>query len=91
VGSKVIPKWHKRPQVLPERISYRWLLRRFYYSGVERALTKNSMRPSATGRVFMDYVAYVFSLPALWLGYRRGRRMLAKTSEKNVSTEGMHH
>jgi hypothetical protein len=39
----------------------------------------------------MDYVAYVFSLPALWLGYWRGRRMLAKTSEKNVSTEGMHH
>ncbi len=66
-------------------------MRRFYYSGVERALTKNSMRPSATGRVFMDYVAYVFSLPALWLGYWRGRRMLAKTSEKNVSDAGSDH
>ena len=69
-------------QVLPERISYRWLMRRFYYSGIERALTRDAMRPSATGRVFMDYVAYFVSLPALLLGYWRGRRMLAKTPEK---------
>ena len=69
-------------QVLPDRISYRWLMRRFYYSGVGRALTKGAMRPSTTGRVFMDYVAYIFSLPALLLGYWRGRRMLEKTPEK---------
>ena len=41
-------------QVLPERISYRWLMRRFYYSGVERAMKADSLQPSVEGRVFMD-------------------------------------
>jgi glycosyltransferase involved in cell wall biosynthesis len=61
-------------QVLPERTSHRWLMRRFYHAGFERALTTGSLRPSPQGRSFWDYVAYAVTLPASLLGYWRGRR-----------------
>jgi hypothetical protein len=62
-------------QILPERVSYRWVMRRVYYAGLERALVHNSIKPSAKGRVFMDYLAYALTLPAMLLGYWHGRRM----------------
>lgn len=75
-------------QVLPERISYRWVMRRYYYAGIERALTHGSMEPSTQGRVFMDYVAYVLILPAMLLGYLRGRRILADGFPRDDSGSG---
>jgi GT2 family glycosyltransferase len=75
-------------QVLPERISYRWVMRRYYYAGAERALTHDSMQPSTQGRVLMDYVAYTLMLPAMLLGYWRGRRILAQDSARDNSDTG---
>jgi len=75
-------------QVLPERISYRWVMRRYYYAGAERALTAGSMQPSTQGRVFMDYVAYALTLPAMVLGYWHGRRILHADSARDKSDGG---
>ena len=55
-------------------------MRRIYYAGVERALVEGGVKPVATGRVPIDYLAYFVTLPALMLGYRRGRRMLKEGS-----------
>jgi glycosyltransferase involved in cell wall biosynthesis len=64
-------------QVLPERISNLWLMRRFYYAGFERALTAGRLRPSTQGRGFWDYVAYAVTLVPSLLGFWRGRRRRA--------------
>jgi cellulose synthase/poly-beta-1,6-N-acetylglucosamine synthase-like glycosyltransferase len=67
-----------RHQVLPERISYKWLMKRIYYGGFDRAISpRETLRPSPQGRVFMDYVAYFATLPAMTLGYLKGRQVLA--------------
>jgi glycosyltransferase involved in cell wall biosynthesis len=68
-------------QVLPERISYRWLMRRFYYAGMERALATGSFSPSPRDRQFWDYVAYALMLPASLLGYRAGLRVRQAASQ----------
>jgi GT2 family glycosyltransferase len=65
-------------QVLPERIANRWIMRRFYHAGFERALTTGSIRPSPQGRNAWDYLAYAVTLPASLLGYWRGRLQRGK-------------
>jgi glycosyltransferase involved in cell wall biosynthesis len=73
-------------QVLPERIAYGWVMRRFYYAGFERALTATGLQPSPRGRRFWDYVAYALTLPASLLGYWRGRRFAAAARRADQST-----
>lgn len=67
-------------QVRRERISYRWLMRRFYYSGVERALTSGTLKPRRRDHKFIDYLAYAVTLPATLLGYWHGRRGAGATN-----------
>lgn len=61
-------------QILPERIRYGWVLRRFFYAGMGRAQLGGAPNPSSPLR-FWDYVAIPVVLPFYAAGYRRGRRM----------------
>lgn len=59
-------------QVLPERISYRWILKRIYCAGVSRALRGG--RPSPTHAVGLwDFLVGPIILPWYVTGYVRGR------------------
>jgi hypothetical protein len=85
VGSEVIPKWHKRPVFLARSPMVRRI-----YAVLELGATRRFPDPTCGASDsafhyrmrFMDYVAYIFSLPELLLGYWRGRRMLEKTPER---------
>ena len=75
-------------QVLSERISYRWLMRRFYFSGIEKALTDATMAPSVRGRSLIDFFAYALTFPATVMGYWYGRRMrVSASSSESESAE----
>ena len=58
-------------QVLPERTTYRWILKRLYYAGVSRALRGGKPDPTH-GLGAWDYVALPIVLPIYCLGYLRG-------------------
>jgi glycosyltransferase involved in cell wall biosynthesis len=57
-------------QILPERLSYSWLWRRFYFAGINRARSGGQPR-SSTPLAFWDYVALPIVLPSYLLGYLR--------------------
>lgn len=61
-------------QVLPERISLAWVMRRFYFAGFERALIAGRLPRSPRWSSGWDYLAYAVTLPATLLGFWRGRR-----------------
>ncbi|MDZ7752513.1 MAG: glycosyltransferase [Gammaproteobacteria bacterium] len=65
---------HVYHQILPERLRYRWLLRRFFYAGVGRAQLGGAPNPS-NPLGFWDYVALPVVLPFYAAGYRHGKRM----------------
>ncbi len=57
-------------QVLPERLNYRWLWRRFYFAGINRARSGGQPRPSVP-LGFWDYITLPIVLPVYLLGYLR--------------------
>lgn len=59
-------------QILPERISYRWILRRMFYAGFSRALLTGAPKPSRPLSL-NDYVALPVVLPFYALGYFCGK------------------
>jgi hypothetical protein len=59
-------------QILPERISYRWIFRRLFYAGLSRALLTGAPSPSQP-MTRNDYLALPFVLPWYAAGYLCGR------------------
>ncbi|WP_295883211.1 glycosyltransferase [uncultured Thiohalocapsa sp.] len=59
-------------QILPERISYRWILRRMFYAGLSRALLRGAPSPSRA-LALTDYLALPVVLPFYGAGYLAGR------------------
>lgn len=59
-------------QILPERIRYRWLLRRFFYTGLNRAWLGGTPNPSEP-LCGWDYVALAVVLPSYLAGFLVGR------------------
>jgi glycosyltransferase involved in cell wall biosynthesis len=60
-------------QILPERITYRWIMKRIYYAGISRAMQGGSPNPThKTG--FWDYLVLPAILPAYALGYLWGSK-----------------
>ena len=71
-------------QVLPERTTYRWLLKRLYYSGVGRALRGG--KPDPTHEMgFWDYFVLPLVLPYYGLGYLQGMRMSRQRRRRSGS------
>lgn len=60
-------------QILPARISYRWVLRRFFYAGVARAQLGGAPNPSNAMGVW-DYLVLPLIFPSYVAGYRYGKR-----------------
>lgn len=59
-------------QILAERICYKWIFRRIYYSGVGRGLRKGPPKPThKTG--LWDYIVLPIILPWYAAGYLHGR------------------
>ncbi len=56
-------------QILPERIRYRWILRRFYYAGLGRAKRGGKPQPSHGALTSWDLVVMPLILPFYLLGY----------------------
>ncbi|MFN2201388.1 MAG: glycosyltransferase family 2 protein [Caldilineaceae bacterium] len=61
-----------RHQILPARISYFWILRRFFYAGVTRALLGGPPAPSGAMNLW-DYLVLPIVLPPYVVGYFVGR------------------
>ena len=66
-------------QILPERISYRWVLRRFFYTGINRSQLGGAPNPSNSFDIW-DYLALPVVLPSYIAGYLYGRYMRRHTS-----------
>ena len=62
-------------QVLPERISYYWILRRMYFAGIARATFGGAPNPSRKIG-WLDYVALLVVLPPYMAGYALSRLKL---------------
>ncbi len=61
-------------QVLPERISYRWIMKRLFYTGVNRALQGGG--PSPTHRMTVwDYLFLPLVAVPYTLGYWKGKHI----------------
>jgi GT2 family glycosyltransferase len=61
-------------QILPDKVTYRWILRRLYYAGVNRAMLGGA--PSPTHRMTVwDYVLMPIVLMPYTLGYLKGLGM----------------
>jgi GT2 family glycosyltransferase len=59
-------------QIVPERITYRWITKRLFYAGLSRAILGG--RPNPTSKLGMwDFLALPVIFPAYTLGYFRGR------------------
>lgn len=71
-------------QVLPERLNYRWLFRRFYYAGLGRATLGGLPQPRKK-LVWKDYPALAAILPSYVLGFIRGRLGRVLTRSKPAS------
>jgi glucosyl-dolichyl phosphate glucuronosyltransferase len=64
-------------QVLPDRVTYHWIFRRLYYTGVNRAMLGGA--PSPTHRMTVwDYVLMPIVLVPYTLGYLKGQGMRGK-------------
>jgi GT2 family glycosyltransferase len=61
-------------QILPARISYPWVMRRFFYAGVTRAQLGGAPHPSGAMGMW-DYLVLPFLLPSYMAGYRYGKRL----------------
>ena len=61
--------WH---QVLPERIRYRWVLRRLFYAGVGRAAMGGTPSPSHP-LCLWDWLWMPVVLPVYAVGYLAGK------------------
>lgn len=61
-------------QVLPERIRYRWIFRRLFYAGVNRALRGGMPSPSHRMTLW-DYVFMPIVIIPYALGYRKGLQL----------------
>ena len=59
-------------QILPERISYSWIMKRVYYAGLLRAMQGGIPNPTRKTDL-CDYLVLPVILPAYALGYLRGR------------------
>ena len=59
-------------QILRERISYSWVMKRIYYAGLLRAMQGGMPNPTQKTS-FCDYLVLPAILPAYALGYFRGR------------------
>jgi len=59
-------------QILPERISYKWIFRRIYYGGLGRALKKGLPKPTHKMGIW-DFVIIPIILPWYAAGYLHGR------------------
>jgi glycosyltransferase involved in cell wall biosynthesis len=59
-------------QILPERISYRWIFKRIYFAGVGRALKKGLPKPTHKMEIW-DYVIIPIILPFYAAGYLQGK------------------
>jgi glycosyltransferase involved in cell wall biosynthesis len=59
-------------QILPERISYSWIMKRIYYAGILRAMQGGMPNPTQKANLW-DYLVLPAMLPAYALGYLRGR------------------
>ncbi len=59
-------------QILPERMTYRWLTRRFYFAGLNRAIFGGSPQPSHEMGLW-DLLVTPFCLVPYSAGYLRGR------------------
>ena len=59
-------------QILPERMTYRWLARRFYFAGLNRAISGGAPQPNH-GMAPWDLVMAPFYLVPYTTGYLRGR------------------
>ncbi|MCP5373093.1 MAG: glycosyltransferase [Hyphomicrobiales bacterium] len=59
-------------QILPERIRFAWLQRRFYYAGISRALQGGRPRPYHGSRAPLRNLWLIPLLPAYALGLMRG-------------------
>ena len=65
-------------QVLPDKVTYRWIFRRLYYAGVNRALLKGL--PSPTHRMTAwDYLLMPIVMAPYTLGYLQGLGMRGRT------------
>jgi glycosyltransferase involved in cell wall biosynthesis len=62
-------------QVLPERISYHWILRRMYFAGIARATVGGAPNPSKKIS-WWDYLALLVVLPPYVAGYTLSRLKL---------------
>jgi hypothetical protein len=73
-GLRVLYEGHAvvQHQILPERISYRWILRRMFYAGLSRALLSGAPSPSRALSL-TDYLAFPLVLPFYGAGYLAGR------------------
>ena len=70
-------------QVLPERIRYSWIMKRMYYSGINRAVARGVPNPSK-GLGLWDYLALPVILPAYALGYLTARSQQLKARRSAV-------
>lgn len=61
-------------QILPERIRYRWILKRIYFAGLGRAAKGGRPSPTHKSRL-MDYLVLPIILPWYAAGYLRGRKL----------------
>ena len=61
-------------QVLPERIRYRWIFRRLFYAGVNRALRGGMPSPSHRMTLW-DYIFMPLVMIPYALGYRKGLQL----------------
>lgn len=61
-------------QILPERIQYRWILRRMYYQGVSKAMVGGAPKTSNPPTLW-NYLVLPVVLPFYLWGYLAGRRM----------------
>lgn len=64
-------------QVLPDRITYHWIFRRLYYTGVNRAMLGGAPSPTH-GMAVWDYVFMPIVLVPYTLGYLKGLGMRGK-------------
>jgi glycosyltransferase involved in cell wall biosynthesis len=60
-------------QVMPERVSFRWIAKRMYYGGYSRALRGGKPEPNNEASKFThwDYLALMFLLPFYIAGFAR--------------------
>ncbi|MDP6879883.1 MAG: glycosyltransferase family 2 protein [Alteromonas macleodii] len=62
-------------QVMPERVTFKWISKRMYYGGYSRALRGGKPEPNsgAGGLSFWDYLALILLLPSYILGFIRAK------------------